>query len=199
VKAEINLRETVPEFADDLGQHVACLRLRGGKGQRSVCLATHFPGKRLDALGFLQYPRGVFDHAPACISKGFHALAVAHENLQVQFVFEQTNLLALNANIEAARAGEAGEGFAVVADEIKQLAEETQSEAAEIESVIADVVDTTDLFVIANNGVRDDATVREYVDYGADAVSVGRPSDNPAALERIRAAVDRQFGLERVR
>ena len=72
-------------------------------------------------------------------------------------------------------------------------------DAMDTESVIADVVDTTDLFVIANNGVRDDATVREYVDYGADAVSVGRPSDNPAVLARVRAAVDRQFGLERVR
>ncbi len=71
-------------------------------------------------------------------------------------------------------------------------------DAMDTESVIADIVDATELFVIANNGVRDDATVREYVDYGADAVSVGRPSDKPAALERIRAAVDRQFGLERL-
>ena len=72
-------------------------------------------------------------------------------------------------------------------------------DAMDTESIIADVVDATDLFVIANNGVRDDETVREYVDYGADAVSVGRPSDNPAVLARVRAAVDRQFGLERVR
>ncbi|GAB3665931.1 tRNA-dihydrouridine synthase [Halopiger thermotolerans] len=64
------------------------------------------------------------------------------------------------------------------------------------ESVVADVTDATDLFVIANNGVRDDETVREYVDYGADAVSVGRPSDNPAVLERVRSAVDRRLGVE---
>ncbi|MFA9416847.1 tRNA-dihydrouridine synthase [Natrinema sp. HArc-T2] len=72
-------------------------------------------------------------------------------------------------------------------------------DAMDSESIIADVVDATDLFVIANNGVRDDATVREYADYGADAVSVGRPSDNPVVLERVRAAVDRHFGLEQVR
>ncbi|WP_226041876.1 tRNA-dihydrouridine synthase [Natrinema sp. DC36] len=71
-------------------------------------------------------------------------------------------------------------------------------DAMDSESVIADVVDATDLFVIANNGVRDDETVREYVEYGADAVSVGRPSDDPRVLERVRAAVDRQFGLETV-
>ncbi|SEQ06063.1 tRNA-dihydrouridine synthase [Natrinema salaciae] len=68
-------------------------------------------------------------------------------------------------------------------------------DAMDSESVVADVVDATELFVIANNGVRDDETVREYVDYGADAVSVGRPSDNPVVLERVREAVDRRLGL----
>ncbi|AEH37326.1 tRNA-dihydrouridine synthase [Halopiger xanaduensis] len=69
-------------------------------------------------------------------------------------------------------------------------------DAMDSEPVIADVVDATDLFVIANNGVRDDETVREYVDYGADAVSVGRPSDNPAVLERVRSAVERRLSVE---
>ncbi len=66
-------------------------------------------------------------------------------------------------------------------------------DAMDTESVIADIVDATDLFVIANNGVRDDDTVREYVEYGADAVSVGRPSDNPIVLRRVREAVDRRL------
>ncbi|AXR77779.1 tRNA-dihydrouridine synthase [Natrarchaeobaculum sulfurireducens] len=72
-------------------------------------------------------------------------------------------------------------------------------DAMDSESVIADVVSTTDLFVIANNGVRDEPTVREYVEYGADAVSVGRPSDNPVVLERVRDAVDRHLGVEATR
>ncbi|WP_408958610.1 tRNA-dihydrouridine synthase [Natrinema sp. 74] len=72
-------------------------------------------------------------------------------------------------------------------------------DAMDSEPVIADVADATDLFVIANNGVRDAETVREYVDYGADAVSVGRPSDNPVVLERVRDAVEREFGLEATR
>lgn len=66
-------------------------------------------------------------------------------------------------------------------------------DAMDAESVIADVVDAADLFVIANNGVRDDETVREYADYGADAVSVGRPSDDPVVLERVLAAVGRHL------
>jgi TIM-barrel protein len=46
-----------------------------------------------------------------------------------------------------------------------------------------------DLTVIANNGVRGRETVAEYAAYGADAVSVGRPSERPASLSRIADAV----------
>lgn len=58
---------------------------------------------------------------------------------------------------------------------------------------VADTADAADLFVIANNEVRDEATVREYLAHGADAVSVGRPSDDPAVLRRVRAATDEWF------
>ena len=66
-------------------------------------------------------------------------------------------------------------------------------DAMDSEPVIADVASATDAFVIANNGVRDAATAHEYLDHGADAVSVGRPSDRPAVLERVRGATEGWF------
>ncbi|MFC7175717.1 tRNA-dihydrouridine synthase [Halosegnis marinus] len=55
-------------------------------------------------------------------------------------------------------------------------------DAMDSEAVVADVRDACDLFLVANNGVRDRASVSEYLDYGADAVSVGRPSDDLRVL-----------------
>lgn len=63
-------------------------------------------------------------------------------------------------------------------------------DAMDTEAVVADVAAATDAAVIANNGVRDRATVREYAEYGADAVSLARPTEGPdrAVLTRVAAA-----------
>jgi len=72
-------------------------------------------------------------------------------------------------------------------------AEIVHIDAMDSERVVADVADATDCFLVANNGVRDEATVAEYLEYGANAVSVGRPSDNPEVLARVRRATDEWF------
>lgn len=66
-------------------------------------------------------------------------------------------------------------------------------DAMDSESVIQDVRESYDGFLVANNGVRGRETVHEYLDYGADAVSVGRPSDNPRVLARVNDAVREWF------
>jgi TIM-barrel protein len=66
-------------------------------------------------------------------------------------------------------------------------------DAMDSEPVVRDVVEATDAFVIANNEVRDRESVHEYLSYGADAVSVGRPSDDPRVLRRVRQATQEWF------
>jgi len=69
-------------------------------------------------------------------------------------------------------------------------------DAMDSEAVVADVVEAVDCFVVANNEVRDRESVREYLEYGADAVSVGRPSDDPTVLRRVRDATTEWFAAE---
>ncbi|RLM89637.1 dihydropyrimidine dehydrogenase [Halobellus sp. Atlit-38R] len=67
-------------------------------------------------------------------------------------------------------------------------------DAMDAESVVADVVDAApDLFVVANNEVRDRESVREYLRYGADAVSIGRPSTDARVRRRVRRAAEGWF------
>jgi TIM-barrel protein len=71
-------------------------------------------------------------------------------------------------------------------------------DAMDSEFVIGAITETTDVPVIANNEVRDRGSVEEYLSYGAAAVSVGRPSDDPRVLERVRAATEDFFAQREV-
>ena len=95
----------------------------------------------------------------------------------IDSVANQTNMLALNASIEAARAGEAGEGFAVVADEIKQLANESQTHANEIDKTIEE------LTVDTQQTVDNLSTMNDQVTGALDEVE--------ASMENLQGIVDR--------
>ena len=63
---------------------------------------------------------------------------VSDVNQIMSEIADRTNLLALNASIEAARAGEAGRGFAVVAEEVSRLADNSNTNAGTISSIISE-------------------------------------------------------------
>jgi methyl-accepting chemotaxis protein len=113
-------------------------------------------------------------------------------------IAEQTNLLALNAAIEAARAGEQGRGFAVVAEEVRKLAEESQSAAASIATLVGEIQNETAKAVdVVEDGARrtEDgvATVEQarasFLELGASVQDMnGRVEQIAAAIEQIASS-----------
>lgn len=65
----------------------------------------------------------------------------------IKGIAEQTNLLAINASIEAARSGEHGKGFAVVATEVRNLADESNRAAIDIENMVQIITTHTERIV----------------------------------------------------
>jgi methyl-accepting chemotaxis protein len=103
----------------------------------------------------------------------------------------QTNLLALNAAIEAARAGEQGRGFAVVAEEVRKLAEESQSSATLISTLIAEIQDQTRraVGVVEGGASRTDDSVTTVEQARAAFEAIGASVDDMSArIEQIAAA-----------
>jgi len=107
-------------------------------------------------------------------------------------IAEQTNLLALNAAIEAARAGEQGRGFAVVAEEVRKLAEESQSAAASIAGLIAEIQGETARAVeVVESGARQTEDGVATVEEARDAFLAlgGSVQDMNSRVDQIAAAI----------
>lgn len=104
----------------------------------------------------------------------------------IQNIAEQTNLLSLNASIEAARAGEAGKGFAVVAEEIRKLSEDSSSSANEIELIVRELLDNSNISVQKMEEVSLDANIQK------DKLNLTRKS-----FEELKSEVDSVYTVSK--
>ncbi|PSQ40448.1 dihydropyrimidine dehydrogenase [Halobacteriales archaeon SW_5_68_122] len=88
---------------------------------------------------------------------------------------------------------------AVAAQAVDAGAAIVHVDAMDSEPVVREVrAAVPDAFLVANNGVRGRESVREYLELGADAVSVGRPSNDPRVLRRVARAVEEFPGSREV-
>ena len=88
---------------------------------------------------------------------------------------------------------------AVAARAVDAGADAVHVDAMDSEPVVGEVrAAVPDAFLVANNGVRGRESVREYLKLGADAVSVGRPSNDPQVLRRVARAVEEFPGSREV-
>jgi methyl-accepting chemotaxis protein len=81
---------------------------------------------------------------------------VGHIIDQITGIADRTHLLALNAAIESAAAGESGKRFAIVAAEVKKLAENSRAATKEVQAVLSEIQEATNVSVMTTEqGMKD--------------------------------------------
>jgi len=96
----------------------------------------------------------------------------------------QIKLLALNASIEAARAGDAGKGFAVVAQEVRDLADRSRSDVADISEQVEELEASLERLLKRMSAVDDTLSdaIQESRSFATLSNDISRDTQNLAKL-----------------
>lgn len=109
-------------------------------------------------------------------------------------IADQTNLLALNAAIEAARAGESGKGFAVVAEEIRNLADNSKTNAAAIQELNSKIIAVVQSLSTCSKEMLDfvDTDImKDYKNFETMSAQYSRDADTVSdIMDGIQGSVD---------
>ncbi len=97
----------------------------------------------------------------------------------IRSIADMSKLLGLNAAIEAARAGDQGRGFAVVAEEIRRLAEESNTSAKQVESILLKIADSTK---VINNDTQETSAVSQEQSSATEEIA--------ASMEELTAQLE---------
>lgn len=187
IRPGFNVRTTTPEPLRDVAavcrDHGAVLELNAHCRQDEMCMAG--AGQSL-----LANPERLCAQVAVATETG------ATVGVKLRAEVPGVDLPAVARAAEAAGADllhvDAMDSEAVIADlaaAVEGGAVDERGAAGDGES--ADETDDglADLTLVANNGVRGRETVAEYAAHGADAVSVGRPTEDPPVLARVAEAV----------
>ena len=129
------------------------------------------------------------------ISLNEKTLAISGIIDAVNDIAEQSKMLAFNAAIEASKAGEAGKGFSVVASEIRNLAERSQEETANVRAILEDIQKATNSAVMiaekgskeADEGVKLASLAGKNIDQLAETIVEAANS-----MEQITMSIEQQ-------
>jgi hypothetical protein len=94
MELEVDARVALAESADDLGQDVTGLRVRGGDRQRTVELGRKIAGEARDVADFAENLASPGDDLAPRRRDGREALALAGEELHAEFGLELLQLFA---------------------------------------------------------------------------------------------------------
>ena len=155
--------ETISEMSQKIGQ-------TSGEAEKIAVLTKETVGTTENGRQAISQAVGQMNRIVTETEKVQNAVGqLSESSVQINQIIEvisaiagQTNLLALNAAIEAARAGEQGRGFAVVAEEVRKLAEESESAAVKIKTLLQANQTNIDLAVEAMQSNADN--VKEGID-----------------------------------